>query len=40
MSIVYRKAVPEDTAACLALRGQTRENAFSAPCVGMHRLTA
>lgn len=29
MNIDYRKAVPEDTTACLALRGKTRENAFS-----------
>jgi len=27
--MIYRRAVPEDTAACLALRGRTRENAFS-----------
>lgn len=29
MNIVYRKAVADDTAACIALRGKTRENAFS-----------
>ncbi|SCX73058.1 GNAT family N-acetyltransferase [Variovorax sp. EL159] len=29
MNVVYRKAVPEDTPACLDLRGKTRENAFS-----------
>ncbi|HVJ61142.1 MAG TPA: GNAT family N-acetyltransferase [Tahibacter sp.] len=29
MTIVYRKAVPEDTADCIALRGKTRENAFN-----------
>lgn len=27
--ITYRKAVPQDTLDCIALRGQTRENAFS-----------
>ncbi len=30
MKISYRKAAPEDAAACIAIRGQTRENAFSA----------
>ncbi len=29
MTITYRRAVPEDTPACIALRGLTRENAFS-----------
>lgn len=29
MSLLYRRAVPEDAAACIALRGRTRENAFS-----------
>jgi GNAT superfamily N-acetyltransferase len=29
MDIVYRKALPEDTAACIDLRGRTRENAVS-----------
>ena len=29
MNVTYRKAVPEDTAACIDLRGRTRENAFS-----------
>jgi L-amino acid N-acyltransferase YncA len=29
MNVIYRKAVPEDTAACIDLRGRTRENAFS-----------
>ncbi|WP_332683069.1 GNAT family N-acetyltransferase [Bosea sp. (in: a-proteobacteria)] len=28
-TISYRKAVPEDTPACIILRGRTRENAFS-----------
>ncbi|AXF20175.1 GNAT family N-acetyltransferase [Burkholderia pyrrocinia] len=27
--ITWRKAVPDDAAACLALRGKTRENAFT-----------
>ena len=29
MTIAYRRAIPEDTPACLVLRGMTRENAFS-----------
>ncbi|MFH0131981.1 GNAT family N-acetyltransferase [Variovorax sp. VaC1] len=29
MNVVYRKAVPQDTPACIDLRGKTRENAFS-----------
>ena len=29
MTIAYRKAAPDDTTACLVLRGMTRENAFS-----------
>ncbi|CAN7380761.1 GNAT family N-acetyltransferase [Bosea sp. LjRoot90] len=29
MTIAYRRAVPEDTPACVVLRGKTRENAFS-----------
>jgi GNAT superfamily N-acetyltransferase len=29
MNVTYRKAVPEDAAACIDLRGRTRENAFS-----------
>lgn len=29
MNLVYRPARPEDTAACIDLRGRTRENAFS-----------
>lgn len=29
MTIAYRQAVPEDTPACVVLRGMTRENAFS-----------
>jgi ribosomal protein S18 acetylase RimI-like enzyme len=29
MNVVYRQALPEDTAACLILRGKTRENAVS-----------
>lgn len=29
MNPIYRSAIPEDTPACLALRGRTRENAFS-----------
>ena len=29
MTLVYRAAVPEDTAACIELRGKTRENAVS-----------
>ncbi|PCF93880.1 GNAT family N-acetyltransferase [Vreelandella nigrificans] len=29
MKITYRRAVPEDTPECIALRGKTRENAFS-----------
>lgn len=29
MTITYRRAVPEDTPACVILRGKTRENAFS-----------
>jgi ribosomal protein S18 acetylase RimI-like enzyme len=29
MNVTYRQAVPEDTAACLILRGKTRENAVS-----------
>lgn len=29
MTIAYRKAVPDDTPACILLRGMTRENAFS-----------
>lgn len=28
-SVAYRLAVPEDAAACIDLRGRTRENAFS-----------
>lgn len=30
MNLVYRPARPEDAAACIDLRGRTRENAFSA----------
>jgi len=30
MNIIYRRALPEDTAACIELRGRTRENAVSA----------
>ena len=30
MNIIYRRAVPEDTAQCIAIRGRTRENAISA----------
>ncbi|HEV7324777.1 MAG TPA: GNAT family N-acetyltransferase [Bosea sp. (in: a-proteobacteria)] len=29
MTIAYRRAVPDDTPACVVLRGRTRENAFS-----------
>lgn len=29
MSQTYRKAVPDDAAACIEIRGRTRENAFS-----------
>jgi GNAT superfamily N-acetyltransferase len=29
MTIAYRQAVPDDTPACVVLRGRTRENAFS-----------
>lgn len=29
MTIAYRQAVPDDTPACIVLRGMTRENAFS-----------
>jgi len=29
MTIAYRSAIPDDTPACLVLRGMTRENAFS-----------
>jgi len=29
-NLIYRKAVPEDAAMCIAIRGRTRENAFSA----------
>lgn len=29
MNVTYRQATPEDTAACIDLRGRTRENAFS-----------
>ncbi|MGX1785467.1 N-acetyltransferase family protein [Bosea sp. NPDC055332] len=29
MTIAYRRAIPEDTPACVVLRGRTRENAFS-----------
>ena len=29
MTIAYRRAAPEDTPACVVLRGRTRENAFS-----------
>lgn len=29
MDIAYRNALPEDAPACIALRGRTRENAFS-----------
>ncbi len=29
MNVVYRKAVPQDVAACIDLRGKTRENAVS-----------
>lgn len=29
MTIAYRRAIPDDTPACLVLRGMTRENAFS-----------
>jgi GNAT superfamily N-acetyltransferase len=29
MTIAYRRAAPEDTPACIVLRGMTRENAFS-----------
>ncbi|MBL3955549.1 GNAT family N-acetyltransferase, partial [Bacteroides thetaiotaomicron] len=27
--LIWRKAVPGDAAACIALRGRTRENAFT-----------
>lgn len=30
MTIRYRDAHPDDAAACIDLRGRTRENAFSA----------
>jgi GNAT superfamily N-acetyltransferase len=30
MALRFRKAVPEDAAPCIVLRGKTRENAFSA----------
>ena len=30
MDIIYRAARPEDVAACIDIRGRTRENAFSA----------
>jgi ribosomal protein S18 acetylase RimI-like enzyme len=30
MNVVYRKARPEDAAACIDLRGKTRENSLSA----------
>lgn len=29
MTIAYRRAAPDDTPACIVLRGMTRENAFS-----------
>lgn len=29
MTVAYRRAIPDDTPACLVLRGMTRENAFS-----------
>lgn len=29
MTIAYRRALPDDTRACIVLRGMTRENAFS-----------
>ncbi|MDM0042667.1 GNAT family N-acetyltransferase [Variovorax sp. J22G21] len=29
MNVIYRRATPEDTPGCIALRGKTRENAFS-----------
>ncbi|MEO5736392.1 MAG: GNAT family N-acetyltransferase [Variovorax sp.] len=29
MNVVYRRATPEDTPDCIALRGKTRENAYS-----------
>ena len=29
MTIAFRRAVPDDTPACIVLRGMTRENAFS-----------
>ncbi|MNU55545.1 Acetyltransferase (GNAT) family protein [compost metagenome] len=29
MTITYREAVPDDAQACVVLRGQTRENAFT-----------
>ena len=29
MNVVYRRAVPEDVAACIDLRGKTRENSIS-----------
>lgn len=29
MTITYRQAVPDDAQACVVLRGQTRENAFT-----------
>ncbi|MEL7611135.1 GNAT family N-acetyltransferase [Vreelandella titanicae] len=29
MKVAYRMATPDDTAECIALRGKTRENAFS-----------
>jgi ribosomal protein S18 acetylase RimI-like enzyme len=29
MTIAYRRAIPDDTPACIVLRGRTRENAFS-----------
>lgn len=34
MNLVYRSARPEDTAACIDLRGRTRENAFSVDELG------
>src|SRR4051794_2705042 len=29
MNVVYRRAIPEDTPACIDLRGKTRENSLS-----------
>ncbi|MDF3848516.1 GNAT family N-acetyltransferase [Achromobacter denitrificans] len=39
MDLVYRKAVPDDAEPCIALRGQTRENAFSAEALATLGIT-